>query len=37
MDLAINGLVEATPDDEELLECGMAIFDGLYTVLKQKT
>src|SRR5947208_4530900 len=37
VDLAINGLVEATPDDHELLERGMAIFDGLYTVLKQKT
>ena len=37
VDLAINGLVEATPDDHELLEHGMAIFDGLYTVLKRKT
>jgi hypothetical protein len=37
VDLAINGLVEATPDDDELLARGMAIFDGLYTVLKQKT
>jgi hypothetical protein len=37
VDLAINGLVEATPDDHELLARGMAIFDGLYTVLKQKT
>jgi hypothetical protein len=37
VDLAINGLVEATPDDHELLERGMAIFEGLYTVLKQKT
>jgi len=37
VDLAINGLVEATPDDHELLERGMAIFNGLYTVLKQKT
>src|SRR5437899_4097921 len=37
LDLAINGLVEATPDDDELLERGMAIFNGLYTVLKQKT
>ncbi len=37
VDLAINALVEATPDDHELLERGMAIFDGLYTVLKQKT
>jgi hypothetical protein len=37
VDLAINGLVEAVPDDDELLERGMAIFEGLYTVLKQKT
>ena len=37
VDLAINGLAEATPDDHELLERGMAIFEGLYTVLKQKT
>jgi len=36
LDLAINGLVEATPDDHDLLERGMAIFEGLYTVLKQK-
>jgi hypothetical protein len=36
VDLAINGLVEATPDDHELLERGMAIFEGLYLVLKQK-
>jgi hypothetical protein len=37
VDLAINGLVEATPDDHELLARGMAIFNGLCTVLKQKT
>ena len=37
MDLAIKGLAESTRDDHELLERGMAIFDGLYTVLKQKT
>jgi hypothetical protein len=37
LDLAINGLVEATPEDDDLLERGMAIFEGLYTVLKQKT
>ena len=36
LDLAVNGLVEATPEDHELLERGMAIFEGLYTVLKQK-
>jgi hypothetical protein len=37
VDLAINGLVEATPDDHELIERGMAIFEGLYAVLKHKT
>ena len=37
VDLAINGLAEATEDDQDLLERGMAIFDGLYTVLKRKT
>ena len=37
VDLAINSLVEATPDDDELLARGMAIFEGLYTVLRQKT
>ena len=37
VDLAINGLVEATPDDHGLIERGMALFEGLYTVLKQKT
>src|SRR5262249_53602011 len=36
-DLAINALVEATADDDDLLERGMAIFEGLYTVLKRKT
>jgi len=36
VDLAINGLAEAVPDDHELLERGLAIFDGLYRVLKQK-
>jgi hypothetical protein len=36
VDLAINGLVEATPDDHELIERGMAIFEGVYAVLKQK-
>jgi hypothetical protein len=35
--LAIKGLAAATKDDHELLERGMAIFDGLYSVLKQKT
>jgi hypothetical protein len=37
VDLAIRALAQVTPDDHELLERGMAIFDGLYTVLKQKT
>jgi hypothetical protein len=37
IDLAIKGLAEVTPDDQDLLERGMAIFDGLYTVLKRKT
>jgi hypothetical protein len=37
LDLAVNGLVEATPDDDELLVRGMAMFEGLYGVLKQKT
>lgn len=37
IDLALRGLAEATPDDQDLLERGMAIFDGLYTVLRRKT
>jgi len=37
LDLAIKGLAGSTPDDHELLERGMAIFDGLYTVLKRQT
>jgi hypothetical protein len=37
IDLAIKGLAEATQDDQDLLERGIAIFDGLYTVLKRKT
>src|SRR5262245_10264085 len=37
VDLAINGLVGATPDDHELLARGTALFEGLYAVLKQKT
>jgi len=36
IDLAIKALAEATQDDHELLERGMAIFDGLYAVLKRK-
>ena len=37
VDLAINGLVEAIPDDHELITRGTALFEGLYAVLKQKT
>ena len=37
LDLAIKGLASGTHDDGELLERGMAIFDGLYEILKQKT
>ena len=37
VDLTINALVEATPDDSDLLQRGMAIFEGLYAVLKQKS
>lgn len=36
VDLAIKGLAESTHDDHELLERGMAMFDGLHTVLRQK-
>jgi hypothetical protein len=36
VDLAIKGLAASTPDDHQLLERGMQIFDGLYSVLKQK-
>ena len=36
VDLAIRALAESTGDDHDLLERGMAIFDGLYTVLKRK-
>src|SRR5262249_330918 len=35
IDLAIKGLAASTPDDHELLDRGMALFDGLYSVLKQ--
>jgi len=37
LDLAIKGLAATTQDDDELLERGMALFDGLYSVLKQKS
>jgi hypothetical protein len=36
VDLAIKGLAESTPDDDELLERGIAIFDGVYSALKGK-
>ena len=36
VDLAIRALAESTGDDHDLLERGMAIFDGLYTVLKRR-
>ena len=35
VDLAIRGLAASIPDDHELPERGMAIFDGLHTVLKK--
>src|SRR5438309_3518331 len=35
VDLAIRGLAASTSDDHELLERGMAIFDGLHAVLKR--
>ncbi len=37
IDLAISALVATIPDDHELLERGMSLFDGLYATLKQKT
>src|SRR2546422_1197147 len=36
LDLAISGLVASIEDDRELLARGMAMFEGLYTVLKRK-
>jgi len=36
VDLSIRALAEATADDHDLLTHGMALFDGLYSVLKQK-
>jgi len=35
IDLAISALASSTPDDHELLERGMTIFDGLHAVLKK--
>jgi hypothetical protein len=37
VDLAIRALAASIPDDQELLEQGMAMFDGFYAILKQKT
>ena len=37
LDLAIKGLASATQDDHELLERGMALFDGFYAVLRRTT
>jgi len=37
LDLAIGALAASTPDDHELLERGMALFEGLHGVLKKKT
>jgi hypothetical protein len=37
VDLAISALAATTPDDDELLERGMALFEGLHAVLKKKT
>jgi hypothetical protein len=36
VDLAIKGLAATHHDDHELLEQGMAVFDGLYSALNQK-
>jgi hypothetical protein len=36
IDLAVSGLVAAIPDDHELLERGMALFNGLYATLKRQ-
>ena len=37
VDLALRGMAATVRDDDELLERGMAVFDGLYSVLKQKS
>jgi hypothetical protein len=37
LDLAVSSLAAGVPDDHELLEQGMRLFDGLHTVLKRKT
>jgi hypothetical protein len=36
IDLAIKALEAAIPDDDALLERGMALFDGLYKVLRRR-
>jgi hypothetical protein len=36
VDLAIRGLAAGTRGDHKLLELGMANFEGLYAMLKQK-
>jgi len=37
VDLAVSGLAASLQDDHELLDRGIAMFDGLYKVLRQKT
>jgi hypothetical protein len=37
VDLAVRALAAHVSEDHELLERGMALFDGLYAVLKQKS
>jgi hypothetical protein len=37
IDLAISALAASTPDDDDLLARGMAMFDGLHAVLKKQT
>ena len=37
VDLAIRGMAAMLHDDDDLLERGMAVFDGLYEALKQKS
>ena len=37
VDLAISALAASNPDDHDLLERGIALFDGLHAVLKKKT
>jgi hypothetical protein len=36
LDLAVSGLVHAIPDDHDLLERGMTLFDGLHATLKKR-